>query len=118
VAAGQLAAVSELAARRKAEAAARGDWRGYEHAEDEIAAALTLTRYSAAGLMDLALSLDRLPLTRAALAAGQIDQHKAMIITDELSGLDDEHAAGVEESIVTKAPGMTSGQLARRCAER
>ena len=32
--------------------------------------ALTLTRRSAARLLDLALGLDRLPLTRAAMAQG------------------------------------------------
>jgi hypothetical protein len=42
-AAGLLAAVSALAALRKAEAQASRDWRAYEHVQDEIAITLTLT---------------------------------------------------------------------------
>jgi len=61
--------------------------------------------------VELALSLDRLPLTRAALAAGLIDERRAEVITDELSGLDDAHAAAVEALIIGKAPGLTTGQL-------
>ena len=79
--------------------------------DDEVAVALTLTRRSAARLLDLALSLDRLPLTRAALAAGLIDERRAEVIAEELAGLDDEHAAAVEKLIIGKAPGLTSGQL-------
>jgi hypothetical protein len=110
-AAGQLAAVSELAARRKAEGRANGDWRAFEHTEDEIAAALTLTRHGAACVFALALGLDRLPLTRAALATGLIDERRAAVITDELAGLDDEHAAAVEALIIEKAAGQTTGEL-------
>ena len=61
--------------------------------------------------MDLALSLDRLPLTRAALAAGLVDERRAEVIAEELAGLDDEHAAAVEKLIIGKAPRQTSGQL-------
>ena len=61
--------------------------------------------------MELALGLDRLPLTRAALAAGLIDERRAEVIAEELAGLDDEHAAAVEKLIIGKAPGLTSGQL-------
>jgi hypothetical protein len=110
-AAGQFAAVSALAARREAEAQASGDWRAFEHVQDEIAITLTLTRPAAARVLDLAFSLDRLPLTRAALAAGQIDERRAAVIADELSGLDDEHAAAVEALIITKAATQTTGQL-------
>ncbi len=109
--AGLLAAVSELAARRKAEGRASGDWRTFEHTEDEIAAALTVTRHGAGCVFALALGLDRLPLTRAALAAGLIDERRATVITDELAGLDDEHAAAVEALIIEKAEVQTTGQL-------
>ena len=88
-----------------------GDWRPFEHADDEIAAALTLTRYSAGSVLTLALTLNRLPLTQAALARGAIDERRAWVIADELTGLDDEHAAAVEASIIGKAPGQTTGQL-------
>ena len=107
----KLAATSQLAARREADGHKSGDWRPFDHVDDEVAVALTLTRRSAALLLDLALALDRLPLTRAALAAGQIDECRAEVIAEELSGLDDAHAAAVEKLIIGKAPGLTSGQL-------
>ena len=107
----RLAAVSRLAARREAGARASGDWRPFEHAGDEIAVTLTLTGRSAGRLLSLAMALDRLPLTRAALETGAIDERRAEIIADELAGLDDEHAAAVEAALLGKAPGMTSGQL-------
>ncbi len=107
----KLAATSRLAARREAGGHQSGDWRPFDHVDDEVAVALTLTRRSAARLLDLALSLDRLPLTRAALAAGLIDERRAEVIAEELAGLDDEHAAAVEKLIIAKAPQLTSGQL-------
>jgi hypothetical protein len=110
-AAGQFAHISELAARREAAAKASGDWRAFEHVQDEIALAMTLTRPGAARVLDLALALDRLPLTRAALAAGQIDERRAAVIADELTGLDDEHAAAVEALVIGKAATQTTGQL-------
>ncbi len=110
-AAGLLAAVSELAARREAEGSDTRDWRPLEHADDEVAIALTMTRYAAGHVLGLALALDRLPLTRAALAAGQIDERRAWVIADELSGLDDGHAAAVEELVIGTAARQTTGQL-------
>jgi hypothetical protein len=110
-AAGLYAAISKIAALREAEARASGDWRAYQHVQDEIAITLTLTRPAAARVLDLALALDRLPRTRAALAAGQIDERRAAVIADELTGLDDEHAAAVEALIIGKAAGQTTGQL-------
>ncbi|HEY2277492.1 MAG TPA: DUF222 domain-containing protein [Streptosporangiaceae bacterium] len=107
----KLAATSRLAARREADGRKTGDWRPFDHVDDEVAVALTLTRRSAGRLVELALGLDRLPLTRAALAAGLIDERRAEVITDELSGLDDEHAAAVEALLIGKAPGLTTGQL-------
>ena len=70
-----------------------------------------MTRRSAGRLLDLALELDRLPLTRAALAAGLIDERRAEVIAEELSGLDDAHAAAVEKLIIGAAAGLTTGQL-------
>ena len=110
-AAGLFAAASELAARREAEGQATRDWRMLEHAVDEVALALTLTGYSAGRVLGLALALDRLPLTRAALAAGRIDERRAALIADELTGLDDEDAAAVEASVIGNAPGLTTGEL-------
>ena len=107
----RVAAVSGLAARREPSGRKSGDWRPFDHVDDEVAVALTLTRRSAARLLDLALGLDRLPLTRAALAAGAIDERRAEVIAEEVAGLDDEHAAAVEKLIIGRAPELTSGQL-------
>ena len=107
----RVAAVSGLAGRRESSARESGDWRPFDHVDDEVAVALTLTRRSAGRLLDLALGLDRLPLTRAALAAGVIDERRAEVIAEEVAGLDDEHAAAVEKLIIGRAPGLTSGQL-------
>ena len=107
----RVAAVSGLAARREQSGRESGDWRPFDHVDDEVAVALTLTRRGAARLLDLALALDRLPLTRAALAAGLIDERRAEVIAEELAELDDEHAAAVEKLIIGRAPKLTSGQL-------
>jgi Domain of unknown function (DUF222)/HNH endonuclease len=107
----RVAAVSGLAARREQSGRKSGDWRPFDHVDDEVAVALTVTRRSAARLLDLALGLDRLPLTRAALAAGLIDERRAEVIAEEVAGLDDEHAAAVEKLIIGRAPKLTSGQL-------
>ena len=93
----KLAATSRLAARREADGRKSGDWRPFDHVDDEVAVALTLTRRSGGRLVELALGLDRLPLTREALGAGLIDERRAEVITDELAGLDDAHAAAVEK---------------------
>ena len=97
--------MSGLAARREAAGRESGDWRPFDHIDDEVAIALTLTRRSGGRLVELALGLDRLPLTRAALAAGLIDERRAEVIAEELSGLDDEHAAAVEAPSSGRRPG-------------
>ncbi len=107
----RVAVVSGLAARRERSGRKSGDWRPFDHVDDEVAVALTVTRRSAARLLDLALGLDRLPLTRAALAAGLIDERRAEVIAEEMAGLDDEHTAAVEKLIIGRAPKLTSGQL-------
>ena len=107
----KLTAASQLAGRREAAGRVTGDWRPFDHVDDEVAVALTLTRRSAARVLDLALGLDRLPLTRAALAAGLIDERRAEVIAEEVAELDDEHAAAVEKLIIGRAPELTSGQL-------
>ena len=62
-------------------------------------------------MLSLAVALRRLPLTSRALTAGDIDLPRAMVIADEVTGLDDEHAAAVEQVIIGKAAGQTTGQL-------
>jgi hypothetical protein len=110
-AAGEIAAVAELDRRRRAEVAAGADPHLAEHVGDELAASLTLTTRSADALLDAACGLARLPLTRAALARGQIDRAKALVITEGVSCLSDAHAAAVEIAVIGRAPGQTSGQL-------
>src|SRR5262249_47201073 len=110
-----LAAAMELAAigdrwRRRVTEEQAGDTDAACHADDEIAAALTLTGRAADRVLDLAIALRRLPLTSRALAAGDIDLPRAMVIADEVTGLDNEHAAAGEHSIAGSAPGQTSAQ--------
>ncbi|HEY7146100.1 MAG TPA: hypothetical protein VH637_17820 [Streptosporangiaceae bacterium] len=107
-AAGELAVVAELAARR---ATGEPD----SHLDTEIAAALTLTSRAAARLVDLAAGLTRLPGSAAALKAGQIDAARAAVICDETSVLDDAAAAAVEQRVLPEAPGQTTGQLRAAC---
>jgi hypothetical protein len=107
----ELAAVGGLWHRRVAEEEA-GDTGVACHADEEIAAALTLTARAADQALDLAIALGRLPLTSQALAAGAIDLPRATVIAREVTGLDDEQAAGVDRAIAGSAPGKTTGQLA------
>jgi hypothetical protein len=71
-AATELAAAGDLWRRRWAEEQA-GNTGAACHADDEIAAALTLTRRAADQMLSLAIALRRLPLTSRALTGGDID---------------------------------------------
>src|SRR5262245_26521793 len=113
----ELAAVTDLAARREAEAAGTGSCAPGEHIGDEIAAALTLTARAADHLLDLATALHRLPATMAALASARSDRYRATVIADELADLGGEHAAAVEQEVLDHAAGQTTGQL-RAAARR
>ena len=106
----ELAAVSDLM-RRRIDQEAAGQAGMAEHADAEIAAALTLTGRAAGGLLDLAMALDRLPLTARALEAGTIDLPRAMVIVEEVAGLGDEHVAGVEARVLARAEGWTTTKL-------
>src|SRR5262249_51127460 len=112
----ELATIGDLWRRRVAEEEA-GDAGAAGHANEGIAAALTLTGRAGDRVLDLAIALRRLPLTSQALAAGDIDLPRAMAIAEEVTGLDDEHAAAVEQAIAGAAPGQTTGQL-RAAARR
>ena len=107
----ELAAVADLARRRTSAPEANGHGSVGDHISDEIAVALTLTGRAADALLDFALVLDRLPATMAALADGRIDRCKAAVIADEVTGLSRDHAAAVEQQVLDRAPGQTSGQL-------
>ncbi len=105
-AAGELAAVHELSARR-----AGPDGRPGEHAQDELAALLALTGTAAAVLAGHAAAMARLPGVAQALAAGRIDMPKAAVFAAETACLDDIPAAAIAASVLPEAPGMTTGQL-------
>ncbi len=106
-AAGELAAIAELSARRAGPGGRPG-----EHADAEIAPLLTLTPRGAADLTGLAGDLARLPQTSALLAAGIIDRKRAELIATHLSVLPDDDAAAVEQKITPQAGRKTTGQLA------
>ncbi len=106
----ELTAAADLMRRRMAEEAA-GDAGVAEHAGDELAAALTMTSRAADKLLDRAMALGRLPRTMKALTEGDIDLPRAAVIVDELTGLDDFHAAIVEQIIAHDAPYQTTGEL-------
>jgi len=108
----ELSAVGDLM-RRRLDQEAAGQTGMAEHADAEIAAALTLTGRAAGGLLDLAMAMTRLPHTAGALAAGAIDLPRAMVIADELAGLGDEHIAGVEDQVLARAGGQTTTMLQR-----
>jgi hypothetical protein len=106
----ELAATADLWRRRTAQEDA-GDTGAAAHADAEIAAALTLTHHAAGHLLNLAISLRRLPATSAALSAGDIDLPRAKVIAEETTGLTDDHAAAVDTAIAGAAPSQTTGQL-------
>ena len=108
----ELATAGDLWRRRVAEEDA-GDTGAAAHVGAEIAAALTLTNRAGDRVLDLALALRRLPATSQALAAGDIDVPRAIVIANEVTGLTDEHAAAVEQAVIGAAPGQTTGQLSR-----
>ena len=118
-AAGRLAAVAELAARRPAlrrkEAATRGGtpagWNKF--CADEVAVALALSRRSAERMVPLAHDLaTRLPLTRQALAGGIIGDYKAQLIAEATRVLGDAAAAEAEAAVIPDGvTGKTPGQI-------
>jgi Domain of unknown function (DUF222)/HNH endonuclease len=105
-AAGELAAIAELAARR-----AGADGCPGEHVQEEVAAALTLTGRAAASQVGLAAELTRLPGVGQALAAGRIDLDKAEVFTGQLLLLDLIAANAIAAAVLPSAPGWTTGRL-------
>ena len=106
----ELAAVAELDARRSGP-----DGREGEHVAEEVAAALTLTGRSSDTLLELCRQLEKLPATRALLAAGVIDRDRARAIADHLAPLSDADAGAVEDLIAPRAGQMTTGRLRDAC---
>ncbi|MCL2581109.1 MAG: 13E12 repeat family protein [Streptosporangiales bacterium] len=85
----------------------------------EAAAELGVSWQSAAPLLALAWDLQaRLPGTGRLLDQGIISAHKARIVSEELSVLDDDKAAETEKLLLDHdlaAPSMTPGRLRRLC---
>ena len=113
-AAGELAAVAELSARRDRGLQTGPVGQGCQPADcvaDELACALTLTRRSAENLADRAAALAELPGTAAALRLGRIDTPKALTVIDGVAGLEPSLARAVEDKVLARAPGQTTGEL-------
>src|SRR5215472_4760817 len=87
--AGQAAAVTALTKRRQGQSAEQNNPTLAEHADDEVAAAMTLTRMSAARLLTVSAGLNRMPDVLAALGRGEVDWAKACVFTDLLADIDD-----------------------------
>ena len=83
-----------------------------DFAPNEVALALTLTQGGAEYWMDLAVSLTRrLPATLAALGEGTIDLNRAKLIDQYTSSLDAGLARTVERRVLVRAEHRTTGQL-------
>jgi Domain of unknown function (DUF222) len=85
-----------------------------EVADDEIRAALSLTRRAATLLLDLALELRRLPQLWEALRSGVIDLPRARVVCHEVATLDDREAQEVVTQVLEGAGTQTTGQLGAR----
>ena len=112
-AAAELAAVQEFSRRRHDQAKAAGAWdsTAVDAADVELAAALTLTTRGVQLLMDRAAMLHELPATATALAAGQIDWPRALVLINGLAGQDPTLVRRIEDQLIGRAPQQTSGQL-------
>ena len=105
--------MAEFSERRQAEAKTAGLWdsTAVNAADDEIAAALTMTSRSTQLLIDRASALRQLPATAHALAAGKIDMPKTLVFINGLAGQDPALARGIEARLIERAPALTTGQL-------
>jgi Domain of unknown function (DUF222) len=102
--------VAEIDRRRAASDGSPG-----EHVEQELAAALTLTGWSASALLGVTRDLARLPKTWVLLANGMIDSHRAAVIVRHTAVLSDAAAAAIEDLILPKAGSMTTSELSSLC---
>lgn len=86
-----------------------------EFAADEIRAALTWTRRAAEFSLDLAWRLrERLPAVWEALHRGEIDLGRARVIISGTDHLAVDIADKVADTVLSQAPGLTTGQLGAR----
>jgi hypothetical protein len=119
-AAGQLAALAELARRRPpVPADGPGGDQGQpglpsvsEFAVDEVAAALRLSRVAAGIRLHVAVEVaERLPETGAALRRGDLDLPKVRRIVEATTPLPAEAVSLVERQVLPRAATQTAGQL-------
>jgi Domain of unknown function (DUF222) len=115
--AGQARVLAEFA--RRPEVGGPGGWqdRGAraelgsvvrQHADDEIAAALRISRRTAAARLDTAVALARaLPETAAALAGGQLDWPRAQAMVMETTDMAPPDRATVEQCVLARGPRAT-----------
>jgi len=90
-----------------------------DFAADQVAFALTMSRWAAYRLLNLGEQLlQRLPMVYAALAAGRIDFARAAVYVAELSQLDDEVARAIATATLAKATVWTPSQLRDRLKYR
>jgi uncharacterized protein DUF222 len=103
----KMAALAEFASRPRRQ----------DFAADEVAAAFGLTWLSAAREIDYASTVARrLPVTFAALGAGQLHPVHVKIIEEVTSILSDQDAAVADEKLAAAAPSRTYGELRRAAA--
>jgi hypothetical protein len=87
----------------------------FEHAADEIRAALTLTRRAAETRLDYAADLvGRLPQVGELLERGSIDWAKARVFVDGTAHLNITAARSVVAELKDRASNLTTGQLRAR----
>jgi hypothetical protein len=117
----ELTAVAEFTRRRETQyedAKARGVPRGCrdgEFPDAELGMELVTSQNAARDQMDMAADLEtRLPRTRAAMAAGLIDEYRARLIWRPTRHLTDADAAYADEILAVLAPGLRYDQLARK----
>ena len=90
-----------------------------DFAADQVAFALTMSRWSAYRLLNLGEQLlQKLPMVYAALAAGRIDFARAAVYVAELCMLDDEVARAIAAATLAKAAVWTPSQLRDRLKYR
>lgn len=94
----------------------------FQHASDELRAALTLTRRTAEYRLSLASDVrERLPRVWELFTQGSIDFARARTICNGTAHLDESEARAVVETVAGRAPRLTTGQLAawirRLCVE-
>ncbi len=83
-----------------------------EFSADEIRAALVLTRRAADAQFWLAHDLlTRLPAVHAAMDAGALDEPRARVLSEWTTELSPQQARAVCAELLTRAPGLTTGQL-------